>query len=326
MKQTYEKSILLLLLLLLTVLAGCGRQTDSQADQEEEQEDRIQIGISFDSFILERWQRDRDVFVAAAQELGAEVNVQNANGDMEEQIAQVDYFIQKRMDVIVLVMVASGKDESRLTEAVERAQKAGIPVVAYDRLILNADVDLYISFDNGQVGRLMAEHMQEHLEGEGELLQVCGPLADYNVSQVMDGFSEVLAGSELRIVKTEYAEGWLGETGFAAAADYLQRYDQVDGIMCGNDSIAGNAIRAPSGWRGVCGRTGCRPGSLSAHCGRNAVHDRIQTGGETGPSGGGAVSRAGWRKPDCRWRFRESVGSFRERNGCSGYCYSGYHL
>ena len=82
MKQTYEKSILLLLLLLLTVLAGCGRQTDSQADQEEEQEDRIQIGISFDSFILERWQRDRDVFVAAAQELGAEVNVQNANGDI----------------------------------------------------------------------------------------------------------------------------------------------------------------------------------------------------------------------------------------------------
>lgn len=246
MKQTYGKSILLLLLLLLTVLTGCGRQTDAQADQEEEQEDRIQIGISFDSFILERWQRDRDVFVAAAQELGAEVNVQNANGDMEEQIAQVDYFIQKRMDVIVLVMVASGKDESRLTEAVERAQKAGIPVVAYDRLILNADVDLYISFDNGQVGRLMAEHMQEHLEGEGELLQVCGPLADYNVSQVMDGFSEVLAGSELRIVKTEYAEGWLGETGFAAAADYLQRYDQVDGIMCGNDSIAGNAIRALS--------------------------------------------------------------------------------
>ena len=174
------------------LLSGCMKQTSEQDASEEYKEEAIQIGITFDSFIIERWQRDRDVFVSTAQELGAEVNVQNANGDMKEQIAQIDYFIQKKMDVIVVVMVASEEDESGLTEAVGRAQKAGIPVVAYDRLILNADVDLYISFDNVQVGRLMAEHMREHLSEGGELLQVCGPMADYNVPQVMEGFAEAL--------------------------------------------------------------------------------------------------------------------------------------
>lgn len=246
MRRRYGKGAEVLVCLCLLLLTGCASQTGTLDDQEEQQEEGIQIGITFDSFIIERWQRDRDVFVSAAQELGAQVNVQNANGDMKEQIEQIDYFIQKKMDVIVVVMVASDEDGSGVVEAVGRAQKAGIPVVAYDRLILNANVDLYISFDNEQVGRLMAEHMREHLKDGGELLQVCGPMADYNVPQVMEGFEEVLAGSELKIMETEYAEGWLGETGFTAAGEYLSSHYEVDGIMCGNDNIAGNAVRALS--------------------------------------------------------------------------------
>lgn len=239
----------------LCLLSGCGEHAGPQAALEEEQTDGIQIGITFDSFVIERWQRDRDVFVSAAQELGAEVNVQNANGDMQEQIDQIDYFIEKKMDVIVVVMVASEADPTGLINAVGRAQKAGIPVVAYDRLILNADVDLYISFDNGQVGRLMAEHMREHLENGGDILQICGPMADYNVPQVMEGFAEVLEGSSLKITQTEHAEGWLGETGFAVTSSYLGACAAPAGIMCGNDSIAGNAIRALSERRlagGIC--------------------------------------------------------------------------
>lgn len=206
----------------------------------------MRIGITFDSFVIERWQRDRDVFVSAAQELGAEVNVQNANGDMEEQIAQIDYFIEKKMDVIVVVMVASGADPAGLVNAVQRAGRAGIPVVAYDRLILNAGVDLYISFDNEEVGRLMGEHMREHLEDGGDVLQICGPMADYNVPQVMTGFDKALKGSGLKIAFTEHAEGWLGETGFSVTGSYLAAREAPKGIMCGNDSIAGHAIRALS--------------------------------------------------------------------------------
>ncbi|MBS6396787.1 MAG: substrate-binding domain-containing protein [Clostridiales bacterium] len=236
--------ILLSVLLASGLQTGCGSRTVSQESVKEEGDSGIRIGFTFDSFLIERWQRDRDVFVSAAQELGAEVNVQNANGDLQEQIEQIDYFIQKKVDVIVVVMVASDEDQTGFLEAVDRAQRAGIPVVAYDRLILNAGVDLYISFDNEEVGRLMAEHMKEHLNGKGTLLQICGPVADYNVPQIMEGFQKGLEGTDMETAMTEHAEGWLPETGFAVTSSYLGAEPAPDGIMCGNDSIAGQAIRA----------------------------------------------------------------------------------
>lgn len=238
-------ALLVLVGICLLILAG-GKVGKTPGEEQKTEDGQIQIGISFDSFILERWLRDRDVFVSAAQQLGAEVNIQNANGDMQEQVDQVNYFIEKQVDVIVLVMVASEQSSEELKTAISRAQKAGIPVVAYDRLVLDADVDLYISFDNKEVGRLMAEHMAEHLDGSGILLQICGPTADYNVPQIMEGFSEMLDGTELTVAHTDYADGWLGEKGFSAASEYLDSNVPPAGIMCGNDSIAGNAIRALS--------------------------------------------------------------------------------
>lgn len=113
--------------------------------------------MSFDSFVIERWQRDRDIFVSTAKELGAEVNVQNANGDLEQQKKQINYFIDKGMDVIVVICI----DSKGLTEEVQRAKDAGIKIIAYDRLLQNTDIDLYISFDNERVGTMMGEALLE---------------------------------------------------------------------------------------------------------------------------------------------------------------------
>lgn len=231
---------------LMSCLLLCGCQTTEPVERQEQQEDddRLEIGITLDSFVIERWQRDRDVFVAAAQELGAEVNVQNANGSIEEQIKQIEYFIKKKVDVIVIVQVAT--EGANLRSAVADARRAGIPVIAYDRQIMNANADLYISFDNERVGELMGEHMREHLGETGQILQICGPLADNNVSEIMKGFDKALDGSELTIPLTEHAPNWLAETGFSVTSSYLSAMPQPDGIMCGNDSIAGQAVRALS--------------------------------------------------------------------------------
>lgn len=240
------KNVLLIGLCGLMMLTGCGKAGETVKEADTKVAGKVRIGITFDTFVLERWQRDRDVFVSAAQELGAEVNVQIANGDIEEQCNQVNYFIDKGMDVIVLLQVASDTNREMMQEAIARAQKAGIPVVAYDRLVQNAGVDLYISFDNEKVGTLMAEHMKEHLGEKGDILQICGPTADYNVPQMMEGFSSEINGTKLEITETEYAQGWLAETGFSVTESYLDQNGKPDGIMCGNDGIAGNAVRALS--------------------------------------------------------------------------------
>ena len=106
-------------------LTACG-QMEAPVETGEAEEDKLLIGMCFDSFVIERWQRDRDIFVQAAKELGAEVNVQNANGDVEKQQEQIDYLVKKGVDVLVIVCV----DSDALTESVAAAKNAGVEVIA----------------------------------------------------------------------------------------------------------------------------------------------------------------------------------------------------
>ncbi len=239
-KWIRSTALLLTYLLIAVLTAGCSKKGQEPVIKEKEEKASIKIGMTFDSFILERWQRDRDVFVSKSKELGAEVNVQNANGDLKEQISQIEYFIDKKMDVIVVIAI----DSKGISDAVTKAKKAGIKVIAYDRLVLNSGVDLYISFDNEKVGALMADYMKESLPSNGKILMICGPLADNNVSLVMDGFKEGIKGTKLSVIGTEYAEGWHPETAFTVTNEYLMVRSKFDGIMCGNDNLAGQAIKA----------------------------------------------------------------------------------
>lgn len=228
-----------LMLTSFCLLSGCGAAEERVEEKSTEAEDKLQIGMSFDSFVIERWQRDRDVFVSTAKEMGAEVNVQNANGSVEEQIAQIEYFIDKKMDVIVIVCVDSGS----LSEVVLKAKSAGIKVIAYDRLIRNANVDLYISFDNERVGIMMAEGIVSSGKVKN-VLMIGGSLADSNVAMVEAGFEKVMAQHHIKILDKMHADGWKAELGAAYIYDHVKEVYGADAIMCGNDDIATAVVRA----------------------------------------------------------------------------------
>lgn len=234
------KKGLVWILCLMLVLTGCGSVDNTNDTVDTEEEKKIQIGMSFDSFVIERWQRDRDVFVSTAKELGAEVNVQNANGDLEEQKKQIDYFIQKKMDVIVIICI----DSDGLKESVEKAKEAGIEVIAYDRLITDADVDLYITFDNTMVGAMMAEALIDNGLIGGSVLMLGGSPTDSNVAMVEDGFQKVMKRNNVKILDSTHADGWRAEL----AADYIYEHmdivSEADAIMCGNDNIASRVVPA----------------------------------------------------------------------------------
>lgn len=231
----------ILLTVLLLLLNGCGT-AESDRETEAGEEKKIQIGMSFDSFVIERWQRDRDVFVSVAKELGAEVNVQNANGMVEEQKKQIDYFIQKGMDVIVIIAI----DSESLQESVKKAKDAGIKVVSYDRLINGADVDLYISFDNEMVGDMMARALvKEGIDG-GSVVMLGGSPTDNNVPLVEGAFKRVMAQHRVSILDSVHADNWRAEE--AAAYIYANPLiiNRADAIMCGNDDLATQAVHALS--------------------------------------------------------------------------------
>ena len=224
---------------LLLAAVGCGKAENGR-ETDAGEEEKIQIGMSFDSFVIERWQRDRDVFVSVAKELGAEVNVQNANGVAEEQKKQIDYFIEKGMDVIVVIAI----DPSALQDSVKKAKDAGIKVVSYDRLIDDADVDLYISFDNEMVGTMMGQALvAEGIDG-GKVVMLGGSPTDNNVPMVENAFKREMSKHRVTILDSIHADNWRAEEAAAYIYSYPAMIAQADAIMCGNDDLATQAVRA----------------------------------------------------------------------------------
>lgn len=220
------------------VLTGCGNVPVVGKAEAQQEDDSIEIGICFDSFVIERWERDRDVFVDTASSLGATVNVQNANGDVEKQKEQIDYLVDKGVDCLVINPV----DGVALADSVARAKENGIPIVCYDRLIPNAGTDLYISFDNNMVGQLMGESIAS--QDVENVVMICGPLTDNNVPMVNSGFLKEMESNDIRILDTYYCEGWKAELGAAYIYDNMDTIKKADAIMCGNDDIATAVIRA----------------------------------------------------------------------------------
>lgn len=232
-----NKRILAICLILAMLLTGCmGKQDVSRNTAEDT---KIQIGFSFDNFVVERWQRDRDVFVSAAKELGAEVNVQNANGDVEKQIETIQYFIDKKVDVIVVVPIQAGS----LQEVIKKAKDKGIKVISYDRPALESDVDLYISFDNEMVGTLMGGAFTKVLSREDKVLMICGSKEDNNVTLVEKGFRDVMNLSGNEILDVAYMDNWKAELVSEYMSQHKDLVSQATGIMCGNDDLAREVVR-----------------------------------------------------------------------------------
>ncbi len=231
-----------LILTYIFTLAACSNKEGTEDQKASVEDDRIQIAMSFDSFVIERWQRDRDVFVSTAKEFGANVIVQNANGDVEKQKEQIEYFIKKGVDVIVIICI----DSDSLQATVKKAKEEGIKIIAYDRLITNADIDLYITFDNEMVGTMMAEALSMNGAFGGQVIMLEGSPLDNNVDAVEKGFKKICDRDYINVIDSIFCDGWRAEI----AADYIYDHPNTvrlaDGIMCGNDNLAGQVIRALS--------------------------------------------------------------------------------
>lgn len=236
------KTIISIILISAVCLSGCGKPESEVEDKTKETTEKIQIGMSFDSFVIERWQRDRDVFVSRAKELGATVNVQNANGDVEKQKEQIEYFIKKGVDVIVIICI----DSDSLKSTVQKAKDAGVKIIAYDRLITEANVDLYITFDNEMVGTLMAKTLVANAPLVNSVVMLGGSPLDNNVPLVEKGFMDVCDKHGITVLDQMHCDGWRAES----AGEYVYAnpdiISEAQAIMCGNDNLAGVVITALS--------------------------------------------------------------------------------
>jgi D-xylose transport system substrate-binding protein len=208
----------------------------------------IGFSIATDTFIIERWNKDMKVFSAAAQELGAAVIVQLSAGGSREQIAQINYLVNQHIDILVVI----AHDTEVLAEAVKQVRDAGIPVIAYDRLIMGIPLDAYISFDSREVGRMFGAALLRAMP-RGNYLVVNGSVHDSNSYEINAGLHELIDPAVGRGEISLVREIWLEEWSFDEALEKIgaifeETLDRdaafrIDAISCGNDQIAGAVVQ-----------------------------------------------------------------------------------
>ena len=243
------KSFLVIASMALSVLIGVvlGRQ-GTAGDNIALDARPVRIGLSLDTLKEARWTRDRDAFVEQAGTLGAEVTVLSANGDDNRQVADVETLVTARMDVIVIVP----HDGRAMARGVEIAHRAGIPVIAYDRLILDSEPDLYLTFDNERVGQLQAQYILDALRDAARpirLVRIYGSKTDNNAALFKAGqdaaLRDAIASGQVEVLHEDWADDWKPENAKRIMNAAITRHGRnIHAVLASNDGTAGGAIQA----------------------------------------------------------------------------------
>jgi D-xylose transport system substrate-binding protein len=233
----------LVISLLFASLVACGPSPDTAA-RRNQAPPKPKVGLLMDTVQEERWQRDRDLFVDRAQELGADVLVESAERDDAKQLQQAESLLGK--DVKVLVVVAHSAESA--AKIVEAAKKRSVPVIAYDRLILNADVDLYVSYDNRRVGELQAQYLRNRAP-KGNYILLGGAPTDHNAKLIREGqmaaLRDAVKRGDIKIVADPMTPDWQPDAAMTLTEAALNKAGgQVVAVVASNDGTAGGAVRA----------------------------------------------------------------------------------
>jgi len=226
------------LLVLACLVVGCGGSPRKPAVQ------KLTVALLLDSLTEERWQRDRDLFTERAKELGADVIVKAANGDAAVQEQQAREALNGGAKVLVIVPV----DTEKAAAIVAAADEKKVPVISYDRLIENANIALYVSFDNVKVGRMQAEYLLNQAP-KGNYVLIGGSPTDNNAKLLRQGQMEMLksgiAAGSVKVVADPWADGWAADKAKEETAAALKKAgNKVVAVVASNDNTAGGVIEA----------------------------------------------------------------------------------
>jgi len=230
--MNYPGKLFILLVLAVFLLNGCTSKDEA-----------IEVGFLLHALDKERWENDRDFFVENVRELGGTVHVQIAENDAENQLAQAKELLANGVDVLVVVPV----DQFAAAEIVTEAHSQDVPVISYDRLIKNCDLDYYVSTDNVEIGTQQATYLTT-VKPTGNYALIGGAMRDNNSQFLYLGQMNVLQPlvekGDIKIVYNEFTEAWEEEEGYEHTMKIFAENEQVDAIIAGNDAIAFGVIKA----------------------------------------------------------------------------------
>ncbi len=230
MKRT--KALVTILLLIVIVL------TNSCSERQ------VKIGLLMDDILLERWLKDKELFIKRAKEKEALVLVEIANNDPVKQFEQAKKLLDEGIDILVLVPV----DLNDAARIVQLAHQYKVRVLSYDRLVKNCNLDFYISFDNVEVGKIQAEYLAK-LCPKGNYALIGGATTDNNSILLKIGQMNVLQPfvekGDISIVYDHFVDRWHQDEGYSHMLNCLQKSNnKIDAVIAANDALATGAARA----------------------------------------------------------------------------------
>jgi len=252
-----------------TMLAGCsGSKTtdtkDAKATEEvaqategtdaEQTSEGGLVGVAMPTKDLQRWNQDGENMKKELEDAGFQVDLQYASNDIGTQVSQIETMISNGCKMLVIASI----DGDSLGTVLEQAKEANIPVIAYDRLIMNSDtVSFYATFDNYKVGTVQGEYIVEKLDlqnaaGPFNLEIFTGDPGDNNANFFYSGAMDVLnpyIDEGKLVVKSEQKDfasvataNWATETAQSRMDNILSSFyadgTKLDAVLCSNDSTA----------------------------------------------------------------------------------------
>ena len=211
------------------------------------------IGVAMPTKDLQRWVQDGDNMKSQLEAAGYSVDLQYAANDIPTQVSQIQNMIATGCEVLVIASI----DGEALGTVLAEAKAAGIPVIAYDRLIMNSDaVTYYATFDNWDVGVKQGTYIKDALdldnaEGPFNIEFITGDPGDNNINFFFDGAISVLQpyidSGKLVALSGQYekmtvaTEGWATDKAQARFETILGTYyadAPLHAVLASNDSTA----------------------------------------------------------------------------------------
>ena len=242
--MTSRAKLITFAFMIAALFSACVKGPEGDGTKRVKGTGPVRIGFSMDTLKEERWQRDKALVEQRCQEVGAQCEVQVANGDDAVQTKQCDNLLTKGVDVLI-VAPHNGQIAASIVEA---AHRQGVPVISYDRLIRNSDVDLYVSHQVVKIGQMQAQYALDHAP-KGNYVLIGGSQTDNNAVLLMEGQMSVLQPAvdkgQIKIVTKQYAREWLASEALRIMEDALTKNsNDIQAVVASNDGTAGGAISA----------------------------------------------------------------------------------
>ncbi len=232
------------------------------------------VGVSWNNYTEERWAKwDEPAIKATLAAAGAQYISNDAKSSAETQKTNVTNLISQGVKVLIIL----AQDGTAIKSSVAEAAQAGIPVIAYDRLIEDPSV-FYLTFDNKGVGKIMATELLK-VVSKGNFAIIKGNKADANADFLRAGMTEAgipdvgQSSADIKIVGESYTDDWKASNAQTEMEQILTaNQNKVDAVLSENDGMATGVVAALQA-QGLAGKV-----ALTGQDGEKAALNRVALG------------------------------------------------